>query len=198
MQGSALIHSLAFPSPPPTSTMIAPELRHTRTFLMLQTCQQLPARSWTSPGCQLGCPGPVGERGARAEPLPPINPEQSPSAARELRFISRLPDLAPLPQTFGSGGSGAVAGGNPQGSASAGASPRNLLRVPVEGWDPRGTPGQGARPAVLCPAVRCCLLALTVPPLAAPPVTAGAREPSLGRDPRQAGMPRGRKPAASA
>lgn len=55
---------------------------------MLQTCQQLPARSRASPGCQLGCPGPAGGRGAGGEPLPPINPEQSPSAARDSSDLS--------------------------------------------------------------------------------------------------------------
>lgn len=119
---------------------------------MLKTCQQLPARSWANPGCQLGCPGPVGGRGAGGEPLPPINPEQSPRESSDLS-----PDCLTWllsPKTFGSGGSGAVAGGNPQGSAGTGAAPRNLLRVPEEGWDPRGTPGQGCPPCC-APLPRC-------------------------------------------
>lgn len=56
----------------------------------------------------------------------------------------------------------------------------------MEGWDPRGTPGQGARPAVLCPVVRCCLLALSIP--AAAGSSAGHRgrtgaQPRLGPTP---------------
>lgn len=164
---------------------------------MLKTCQQLPARSRASPGCQLGCPGPVGGRGAGGEPLPPINPEQSPSAARESSDLSpdcltwllspkRLAAAARAVETH----EGPPALEPLQGTCRGSLWRAGTLGAPQD---------RDARPAALCSR------GVLMPPPSGAPAAAGSSaghrglpEPSRGWEPRQAGMPRGRQPAASA
>lgn len=132
--------------PPPQAVMPEHKYPHLPS---LQTRPQLPAGTNSGPGAaNPASPSLGGGIGARGEPLPPINQEQSPSAAKESS------DLSPACLTWllspniwqrrlrRSGWRKPAA--RRGASAGAGAGARNLLRVPAVGRGHGGTRGHEA------------------------------------------------------